>query len=94
MVVPLVKDGVVTNHVRYVPQSNESVLKGAIFDRSTMSLRALLSNGIQLTYVSDPNTADLISVDNRIHSIANAITSRYASLLQQESADVESESNS
>lgn len=79
---PLLKDGVVTNHVRKVPRSNKSLLAGAHYDPSIMSLRALLNLGVKLDFVyPDTLENDPTVIYNRINSMSNTITTRYAQLL-------------
>ena len=79
---PLIKDGVVTNHVRKVSRSNRSILDGAVYDPNTMSLRALLNNGVQLSFVPNGSLEnDPAVVYNRINYMSNTITTKYAQLL-------------
>lgn len=81
---PLIVDGVVTNKARKIPCSNKSLLDGAVYDSSTMSLRALLNNGVQLSFVPNGSRdSDPLSVYNRINYMSNTITTKYAQLLAE-----------
>lgn len=78
---PLLKDGKVTNHVRKIPQDINGLLRGAVYDPETMSLRAKLNMGVSLDFVPNPDLDSFDVAYVKISKLSNTITSKYAELL-------------
>lgn len=93
VVEPLLKDGKVTNHVRKIPQDLNGLLKGAVYDPETMSLRAKINMGVSLDFVPNPDLDSFDVAYYKINKLSNTITSKHAELLNSLASEVNVESS-
>ena len=73
VVVPLEKNGKITNHVEFKTESLESPLAGAHFDENIHGLRAKLNLGIKLSEVPNVNVDDFAIAYNKLNTFGSSI---------------------